>query len=257
LTLGFVQISADPQPLGEPLLIRAVGPSLAEFGISSPLADPEMTMWKNGQDFGPMTGYDISSVFAAEASGAFPLVEGDADSALMYGLAQGNYTIQIGSATNLNGKVLGEIYNQNLSDPLNYLSNLSALSYVHASSSSTLGFVLVGPVSRTILIRAVGPALSAFGVPQTMPDPMIVLYGSYNGARGVIASNAGWLGNLEVASASSTVGAFSLSQGSKDAAILVTLQPGAYTFTLSSISGAAGTVLGEIYLLPKALNSRQ
>jgi hypothetical protein len=90
-----------------------------------------------------------------------------------------------------------------------------------------------------------------------MPDPMIVLYGSYNGARGVIASNAGWLGNLEVASASSTVGAFSLSQGSKDAAILVTLQPGAYTFTLSSISGAAGTVLGEIYLLPKALNSRQ
>jgi hypothetical protein len=251
LTLGFVSVTTDVPPLGEPLLLRAVGPTLAQFGISDGLQSPEMTLWKSGQMLYPITGHDQAAAGAAITVGAFPLTAGSADAAVLISLAPGDYTLVISGPANAGATVLGEIYDQAFTFASNYLANLSALSYIHASSANTVGFVLAGSVSRSVLIRAIGPSLANFGVAQAMPDPMIVLHAAADGTEGDIASNAGWLGSPSVEAAASTAGAFSLAPGSKDAAMVVTLPPGAYTFTVSSMSGAAGTTLAEVYLLPE------
>jgi hypothetical protein len=98
-----------------------------------------------------------------------------------------------------------------------------------------------------VLIRASGPALAALGLAGTLADPKLDLFaGSV-----VIASNSGWAGNPQVASASAASGAFAWTDPmSADSAILVTLEPGAYTAEVSGLSGGSGVALVEIYDLP-------
>ena len=63
--------------------------------------------------------------------------------------------------------------------------------------------------------------------------------------------NAGWGGNLLIATVAGNVGAYTFpSASSLDSAALVTLPPGAYTVQVNSKSGLGGTVLVEIYEVP-------
>jgi hypothetical protein len=124
--------------------------------------------------------------------------------------------------------------------------NLSVLKRL--GSGVTLGFVVGGTGSRPVLIRAVGPALSGFGVDQPLADPTLVLQ---NSAGVTIASNDNW--NAGDAATMTTVGAFALPAGSRDAALRLTLAPGTYTVQVSATSGSAnptGPVLVEVYEAP-------
>ena len=86
-----------------------------------------------------------------------------------------------------------------------------------------------GSTSRTVLIRASGPALSPFGVTGTLPDPELQLYAGST----LLGTNTGWGGKFELVSAAASVGAFTWSDpASNDSAILVTLPPGPYTCLL-------------------------
>ena len=115
---------------------------------------------------------------------------------------------------------------------------------VAGAAACTIG----GSTARTVLIRAVGPGLGALGVPSTMPDPQLVLNAS---AGGVVGTNAAWGGDPQIATASANVGAFSLgSATSLDSVLLITLAPGGYSAVASSVSGAAGTCLIEVYEVP-------
>jgi hypothetical protein len=84
-----------------------------------------------------------------------------------------------------------------------------------------------------------------------MPDPQIALHTTVNGADTVLASNAGWGGDPQITAVDNSVGAFGLSSAtSKDSVVLMTLPPGAYTAVASSVSGAAGLALVEVYEVP-------
>ncbi|MEY2881967.1 MAG: hypothetical protein RLZZ15_4347, partial [Verrucomicrobiota bacterium] len=112
------------------------------------------------------------------------------------------------------------------------------------------GFVIDGTSSKTVLVRAVGPTLGAFGVTNALADPQVALYGTAS-ATTPIASNDNWGGEANVAAASTASGAFALANAtSKDAALLVTLAPGTYTVRVSGVGGATGTALLEIYEVP-------
>ena len=114
------------------------------------------------------------------------------------------------------------------------------------------GFVVAnGP--RTLLLRGVGPALAAFGVSNPVVDPRIRLFSQENPLL-AIAQNDDWgipQGGTDadaLVSAAASVGAFALTGGSKDAALLVTLPPGAYTLHLTNPdASAAGVGLVEVY----------
>jgi hypothetical protein len=115
----------------------------------------------------------------------------------------------------------------------------------------TAGFVIGGTTAKTVLIRATGPALALFGVEGTMPDPQLALHTSVNNQDTVLASNTGWGGDPQIAAVSASVGAFPLTNpASADSVVLTTLAPGSYTAVASSVSGAAGVALIEVYEVP-------
>jgi hypothetical protein len=120
---------------------------------------------------------------------------------------------------------------------------------VNASDALIVGFVIGGTASRNILLRAVGPSLAAFNVTNILPRPVITLF------RGstVIAVNNDWSVSdpNRLISAFDRVGAFRFSSAtSRDAALLVTLSPGAYTMQATGLDGATGNVLLEAYEVP-------
>jgi hypothetical protein len=98
-----------------------------------------------------------------------------------------------------------------------------------------------------VLIRGVGPTLSVFGVGGVLADPQI----SVVSGNTQIASNDNWETGTSTAAqiiaASAQVGAFALPTGSKDASLLITLQPGSYTVVLTGVGNTSGVALVEIY----------
>ena len=107
------------------------------------------------------------------------------------------------------------------------------------------GFVIGGSTSRTVLIRASGPALARYGVTGALENPRVNLYSS---SGDLMATNDDWAGNAQAATVAGAVGAFPWSDlGSKDAALLITLPPGAYTAQVSGADGGTGVALVEVY----------
>jgi uncharacterized protein YfaP (DUF2135 family) len=106
------------------------------------------------------------------------------------------------------------------------------------------GFV-IGSTPKTLLFRAVGPGLAAFGVPGTLVDPTMTVYSGQT----AIGSNNDWgsTNGTAIAQASASSGAFALPVGSKDAALIATLQPGAYTVQISGADGGSGVAIFEAY----------
>jgi hypothetical protein len=127
------------------------------------------------------------------------------------------------------------------------LINLSVRSLTSPGVATLIaGFVIGGTAGKQVLVRAAGPALAVapFNLPGALPDPTIQLL---RGAA-VTAQNNDWgapAANVAALTAATTrAGAFAFRPGSADAALVATLQPGAYTAT---IGGGTGTVLAEVY----------
>jgi len=122
------------------------------------------------------------------------------------------------------------------------------------TSAHVLGFVVNGPKPKTMLIRGIGPTLASFGVAGALPDPTLTVFNSANQA---IASNNDWstpatggASAADVASATTRAGAFTLGNGSKDAALLAQLDPGTYTLQVTDVNGATGLSLAEVFEIP-------
>jgi hypothetical protein len=129
------------------------------------------------------------------------------------------------------------------------LTNLSARAQVGSGDGVLVpGLVIAGSTSRRVLVRAAGPALAAFSVSNFLADPTLTVF------RGstTIASNDNWQDSSGTAVSAATIeaGAFAFISGSKDSALVLTLDPGAYTFRIAGVGGTTGVALVEVYLLP-------
>jgi hypothetical protein len=101
-----------------------------------------------------------------------------------------------------------------------------------------------------VLVRAAGPALSAFNVSGTLADPVLRLA---NGQGATIMQNDNWATSAfsaDVAAMSAQVGAFAFGATSRDSAALVTLAPGSYTALVSDVGNGTGNTLVEVYAAP-------
>ncbi|WP_146180112.1 hypothetical protein [Opitutus sp. ER46] len=129
------------------------------------------------------------------------------------------------------------------------LVNISARGQASRGSKLIAGFV-IDEQSRLVLIRAVGPGLAVLNVTDRMANPYVTLYRHSM----PILYNDNWGDRLEadkIPAAAAKVGAFPLSAGSKDAAILTELEPGLYTAVAEpSDDNGSGTVLLEVYSIP-------
>lgn len=133
------------------------------------------------------------------------------------------------------------------------LTNLSVLtSDIAAAQALTLGFV-VGPGTPALplLLRASGPALSAFSIANYIPDPTINLFTTVNGTPTVLGTNRGWSSTTAnqnaVAAAQTETGAFAFAVGSADSALVESLTPGNYSIVIQSFTNQSGATLGEVF----------
>ncbi len=170
----------------------------------------------------------------------------------MVTLPPGAYTAQISGAANTTGLALDEAYDADpLANDTSRALNLSTRGVAGSDSSKMIaGFVIEGASSRRVLIRAIGPALAAFGVPGTLAEPQLEIYNS----RGLLHAAAGEWGRqsnvADIRSAAEATGAFALTDGSKDSAMVITLLPGAWTVQAGGPAGTTGVALIEVYVLP-------
>jgi sugar lactone lactonase YvrE len=256
LIAGFVV--GGPGTSGSlPLLVRASGPALIPFGVTGVLPDPDVqiTSLNTYSVVAANEGWGGNALIssAASAVGAFPWTNpSSGDSALLEDLPSGPYTATVAGVSGNSGVALAEVYDATPGEAYSSTSprlvNISARTSVGQGSDVLIaGFVIGGTTSKTVLIRASGPALVPFGVSGVLPDPELQLYNS----GGMIASNTGWGGDGEIAAASTSVGAFSWgATATADSALLVTLPPGAYTAEVSGSSGDTGIALVEVYEVP-------
>ena len=95
-----------------------------------------------------------------------------------------------------------------------------------------------------MLIRGVGPSLGAFGVGGVLADPVLEVYKA--GAAAPFATNDNWSGS-QITRLSSQVGAFALQANSLDSALVLNLEPGAYTVQVKGKGTATGVAIVEVY----------
>jgi hypothetical protein len=127
------------------------------------------------------------------------------------------------------------------------LLNLSARAWAGAGAEALIaGYVVAGGEPPRLLVRAAGPALLAFGLPDAMRDPQLELF------RGdtSVAVNDDWQANTnpgQVAAVSNAMGAFPFAAGARDSALLLPAATGAFTAAVTPAAGAGGTALIEAY----------
>ncbi|MSU50005.1 MAG: hypothetical protein EXS37_13125 [Opitutus sp.] len=235
------------------VLFRAVGPTLAAFGVGGALADSVMTVFQGtaqvAQNDDWAGGFDFGSVGAFAFSGATPR-----DSAIYNGaIASGSYSIQIAGKNNGTGVALAEIYDATpaagFTSSTPRLANVSARTQVGTGDNILIaGFVVGGGSPVRVLVRAVGPTLGAFGVGGTLVDPKLEIF---NASAAKVAENDNWGGTADLKTAFASVAAFALSaDGSRDSALVATLQPGNYTAQITGVNNTTGVALVEVYELP-------
>lgn len=252
---GFYMSSGSDE---KKLLIRALGPDLIPRDISGTMQDPRVQLipivgesapiinddWGIGNDLVDVANY-------SDRSGADPLVEGSADAVIAGSFPATGYTALITpKAGGSDGIVLAEVFDAD-EDVLNSparLVNISTRAEVGTGDGVLIaGFWIVGGEKANLLIRAIGPGLIERDVFNTLEDPQFRIV---NGAGETIATADNW---EEVDFKDSliretvAVGASVSDEGSKDAATIVTLDPGGYTVIVSGVGNTTGVGLVEVF----------
>jgi len=226
------------------VLLRAAGPTLSVFGVPSVMADPKLDLYSGSTKLTANDNWGGALILSAafQSVGAFAYTSSSSlDSALVTSI-DGGRTVQVYGSTA--GTVLVEGYDAGSGDTQRF-TNLSARNKVGTGANILIaGFTLTGSGNRNLLIRAVGPKLSDFGVTGVLTDPKLEIYSGST----KVTENDNWASTL--ATTFSSVGAFGLTTGSKDSAITVSLPAGGYTVQVSGADGGVGEAIVEIYELP-------
>ncbi|MBL9211419.1 MAG: endonuclease [Opitutaceae bacterium] len=254
LIAGFVIGGTQPKPV----LIRGAGPALAGFGVTGFLADPSLELFQGAARLAGNDDWNSADLALHTGAGAFAFPLQSRDAALATTLAPGSYTVQLrpagpGGAT---GIALVEVFELGPAGT-GRLINLSTRATVGTGQDILIPGVVVGAESpaaanapRPLLVRAVGPGLADFGVNGPLARPLVRVLRA-NGT--VIAENIGWQAapNRDaLVTASARVGAFPLAANRADSALLLTLEPAAYTIQVSGADGGSGIALVEVYDVP-------
>jgi hypothetical protein len=273
-TRGYVGTEDDEVLIGgfatrgtgnKTILLRGVGPTLATspFNVTGTLASPRITLYRGSTDIATNAGWGSTSTLTTAfiSVGAFPLVTGSADAALLQTITGGTYTAHVTGTGTARGVALIEIYDADTGSPAVELANISTRAMVGAVDDGALiaGFVITGTTSNTVLVRGVSQSMGTLhGMRRALGNSQVAVFDS-TGRE--VAANAMWgksgRGNpndrddedkqAEIEEAGDRTGAFRLPRGSTDSALLLTLAPGAYTAQVTGRNNSSGVALVEIY----------
>jgi sugar lactone lactonase YvrE len=250
LIAGFIATGSAPKKL----VIRALGPSLANFGIATPLLDPTLELRAaNGSVIASNDNWKIndqtgqSQQAAIQATGLAPT--DDRECVLTAELAPSQFTAVVRGKNNSMGIAAVEVYDVNQAAD-SRLANISTRGVVGTGGNVMIGGFIIGGGNGAarVLIRALGPSLANFGIVHVLNDPQISLRNS-NGTE--IDADDDW--SLYVNGDDYRYKAIQATglapSNDRESVVITTLANGSYTAIVSGYNGSTGVGLVEVYNL--------
>ncbi|MDP9005173.1 MAG: PQQ-dependent sugar dehydrogenase [Verrucomicrobiota bacterium] len=240
LIAGFILTGSVPKKV----ILRGMGPSLSSGGqpVAGRLTDPTLTLfdvagnslisnddWMNS----PQKQQIIDSTVAPPDP---------KESALIATLQPGNYTAILSGVSGEKGIGSVELYDLDQSAPANPV-NIATRGLVETGDNAMIaGFIIGGSTSQRVLIRAIGPELTAVGVPGALQDPFLELH---NSSGTTLATNDSWRSDDATNIAATGIAP----TDDREPAILRTLPPRQYTAVVRGSGTSTGLALVEVYQL--------
>jgi autotransporter-associated beta strand protein len=225
------------------VIIRAIGPSLTVGGGALPgrLADPALELRNrvNGLVFSNDNWVDSPQAQQIIDSGIPP--SNDHEAAIVATLSPGTYTAVMRGVNNTSGIGVVEVYDL-AQDVSASLPNLSSRGFVDAGDNVMIGGFIVGNQPSQLIVRAIGPSLTQFGITNALADPTLELH---NGNGAIIAFNDDWQDSDRAAIEDTGLPP----SNNNESAITATLAPGNYTAIIRGRDNGTGVGLVEIYNL--------
>jgi uncharacterized repeat protein (TIGR01451 family) len=224
------------------VLVTAAGPSLGSFGIGNPLPNPTLTLVRSSDQAVVAVNDDWQSAANAaqiQASGLAPA--NPLESAILANLSPGAYTAIVSGVSGGTGVGLVAVYETD--HPEVPLVNLSTRGAVLTGNDVMIGgFIVQGTGKQLVVVTATGPSLTAFGIASPLPNPALTIVRSSD--QSVIATNDDWVGSSDAP----LISAMGLGPTSPlESAVLLYLDPGAYTAIVSGVAGGTGVGVIGIY----------
>ena len=238
---GFIVTGTVPKDV----IVRGIGPSLTDFGVTGALADPAIELHEPGGVVMTNDNWKDTQESAITATGLAP--GKDLESAIVATLEPGLYTVILSPADGGMGVGLVEAYDLD-HEAASQLANISTRGLIQTGDNVMIGgFIVVGDAdskARTIVVRGIGPSLTNFGVAGALQNPTLELHDSDGN---LLASNDDWMDGPDM---QTIIDANLAPSDVKESAILALLAPGAYTAILSGANGTSGVGLVEAYNIP-------
>jgi len=245
LIAGFIITGTDPKKV----IIRGIGPSLANFGVQGVLTDTTLELHQGNSTLATNDNWKIddqtgqSQQATIQATNLSP--SNDLESALIATLSPGAYTAILAGKNQSSGIGVVEVYD--LDQAANSkLGNISTRGFVDTGDNAMIGGFVVGGSgggAARVIVRGLGPSLVNFGIPNALVDPILELH---DGNGVVIATDDNWKDSQQ-----SDIQATALPPSNDlEPAIVRTLVPGLYTAVLRGTNNGVGVGLVEVYNLP-------
>jgi hypothetical protein len=232
------------------VIIRAIGAELTQRGVPGALQDPTLELhngsgaligqndnWGTTIRGGVITSDQVAEI---QASGLAP--DDSHESAIISTLQPGNYTAIVRGVSNTTGIALVEVYDLDTTANAN-LANISTRGFVQTGDSVMIGgLIILGSTPQNVIVRVIGPELTARGVTGALQDPTLELH---DGSGNLIAFNDNWKDSQRT-----EITATGLPPtDDRESAIVTTLPPGNYTAIVHGANGTTGVALVEVYKL--------
>src|SRR5439155_3165131 len=230
--------------------IRAIGPELSQYGVPDPLQDPTLELhdgngaliasngnWQTTIIGGIITQDQVQDILNSGRAPGDP-----SESAIIANLPAGNYTAIVRGVNSTTGVALVEVYDLS-PDANSILGNISTRSFVQTGDNvMTGGFIVQGTAPKRVIVRALGPELTQYGVPDVLNNPTLELHDS-TGA--LIASNDNWrttiIGGIITANQVREIIASGLAPADgRESAMVVELPAGNYTAIVRGVNNTTG-----------------
>jgi hypothetical protein len=224
------------------VVVRARGPSLIPAGITNALANPTLQLVRASDQAMIASNDDWGSAANAAQISASGFAPSNAlESAILMTLEPGAYTAIVSGVGGSTGVGIVEIFE--VDHPEAPLAGISTRGQVLTGNDVMIGgFVVEGSGPQTVVVRARGPSLASSGIANLLANPTLQLVRASDQSTVAINDDWGSAGNAAAIIASGFAPSNSL-----ESAILVTLEPGAYTAIVAGAGGGTGVGIIEIF----------
>jgi hypothetical protein len=222
------------------ILLRGIGPSLANFGVTNALGDTTLELFQGNTLLQSNDNWKEDQRAEIEATTIPPT--NDLESAIVRTLAPGNYTAVLRGKNNLTGIGVVEAYDLDQAANSKF-ANIATRGFVDTDDNVMIGGAIAGGHNNSgarVLVRAIGPSLTAFGVSGALSDPVLEL----RNANGMLLSkNDDWRDSQQTEIEATTLAP----TNDLESAVVTTLPAGNYTAIVRGVNNTTGVALVEVY----------